>query len=155
MAAKVPSPGQAIYAATKSALHGFFNSLQTELADKGISVTMICPGPVASAQTDAKRTVYGPKGLITQDAGSQKGKVQHQRAVDLIALSVYKRLQEVWIAKHPVLGLGYFMQFVSFVGWKILNKFGPARAKALASGKSGYDVSSIMKNTKQENNKAE
>ncbi len=34
------------YAASKHALHGFFESLHIELADRGIGVTMICPGPV-------------------------------------------------------------------------------------------------------------
>ncbi len=34
------------YAASKHALHGFFESLYIELQDKGIRVTLICPGPV-------------------------------------------------------------------------------------------------------------
>ncbi|MDF1595457.1 MAG: SDR family NAD(P)-dependent oxidoreductase [Acidimicrobiia bacterium] len=31
------------YAASKHALHGFFESLRAELADSGVSITMICP----------------------------------------------------------------------------------------------------------------
>jgi dehydrogenase/reductase SDR family protein 7 len=34
MAAKVPSPGQAVYSAAKMAVWGYFASLSTELADK-------------------------------------------------------------------------------------------------------------------------
>lgn len=34
MAAKVPSPGQAVYSAAKMAVWGYFASLATELADK-------------------------------------------------------------------------------------------------------------------------
>ncbi len=34
------------YAASKHALHGFFESLHIELYQKGIRVTMVCPGPV-------------------------------------------------------------------------------------------------------------
>jgi short-subunit dehydrogenase len=34
------------YSASKHALHGFFESLFIELGDKGIGVTIICPGPV-------------------------------------------------------------------------------------------------------------
>lgn len=34
MAAKVPSPGQAVYSAAKMAVWGYFTSLATELADK-------------------------------------------------------------------------------------------------------------------------
>lgn len=34
MAAKVPSPGQAVYAACKSGLYGYFAGLATEVADQ-------------------------------------------------------------------------------------------------------------------------
>lgn len=34
MAAKVPSPGQAVYSAAKMAVWGYFTSLATELADQ-------------------------------------------------------------------------------------------------------------------------
>lgn len=34
MAAKVPSPGQAVYSAAKMAVWGYFGSLATEVADK-------------------------------------------------------------------------------------------------------------------------
>lgn len=34
MAAVVPAPGQAMYSATKLALHGYFATLQSELNDR-------------------------------------------------------------------------------------------------------------------------
>jgi dehydrogenase/reductase SDR family protein 7 len=34
MAAKVPSPGQAVYSASKMAVWGYFATLATEVADK-------------------------------------------------------------------------------------------------------------------------
>jgi len=36
------------YSASKHALHGFFESLRTELVDDGVTVTMICPSFVAT-----------------------------------------------------------------------------------------------------------
>jgi dehydrogenase/reductase SDR family protein 7 len=45
-AGKVPSPGQAIYSASKHALHGYFHSLRSEFCQKGIKVTVVCPGPI-------------------------------------------------------------------------------------------------------------
>lgn len=36
MAAKVPSPGQAVYSAAKMGVWGYFASLSTELADKWV-----------------------------------------------------------------------------------------------------------------------
>lgn len=40
------------YAASKHALHGLFESLRAELADCGVSVTMICPSFVATGIED-------------------------------------------------------------------------------------------------------
>lgn len=41
---KFGTPWRSAYAASKHALHGFFDSLRAELADTAIQVTLICPG---------------------------------------------------------------------------------------------------------------
>jgi len=43
---KVSVPGRSAYAASKHALHGFFDSLRAEVYDQGIRITLICPGYV-------------------------------------------------------------------------------------------------------------
>lgn len=60
------------YAASKHALHGFFESLFIELGDKGIAVTLICPGPV---QTNISVNALNGKGAATlqMDEMQQKG----------------------------------------------------------------------------------
>jgi short-subunit dehydrogenase len=45
---KVGVPTRSGYAASKHALHGFFDSLRVELAGSGVSVTIACPGFVDS-----------------------------------------------------------------------------------------------------------
>ena len=47
------------YAASKHALHGFFDSLRTELAPDGVDVTLACPAFVA---TGIERNALGPTG---------------------------------------------------------------------------------------------
>lgn len=54
---KLVAPTQAVYCASKWALHGFFGSLRCELEPHGISVTIICPGPV---RTPIQQNLYGP-----------------------------------------------------------------------------------------------
>lgn len=44
LAGKLPVPGRAAYAASKHALHGFFDALRGEVYAYGIKVTLICPG---------------------------------------------------------------------------------------------------------------
>lgn len=44
LAGRLPVPGRAAYAASKHALHGFFDALRGEVYEYGIKVTLICPG---------------------------------------------------------------------------------------------------------------
>ena len=41
-------PLRSAYSASKHALHGFFDTLRSELVDKNIKVTIICPGRIAT-----------------------------------------------------------------------------------------------------------
>ncbi|KAB2951117.1 MAG: SDR family oxidoreductase, partial [Thermoanaerobaculia bacterium] len=52
-------PTRTGYAATKHALHGFFDSLRVELAGSGVSVTLVCPDFVLS---EIHRRALGPDG---------------------------------------------------------------------------------------------
>ncbi len=60
------------YAASKHALHGFFNALRAELADQGIDVLLVCPGRVATEFSVAAFEGDGrPHGQV--DASSMGG----------------------------------------------------------------------------------
>ncbi|KAJ3156253.1 hypothetical protein HDU86_004017 [Geranomyces michiganensis] len=48
VAGTLGAPTRALYAATKHALNGFFNSLRIELGPKGVAVCMCLPGSVAT-----------------------------------------------------------------------------------------------------------
>ena len=59
-----PLAGRSGYAASKHALHGFFESLRGELAGEGVSVTLVCPSFV---RTDiGSRALGGDGGLATE-----------------------------------------------------------------------------------------
>lgn len=60
------------YAASKHALHGFFESLRAELWEKNIRVSLICPGYV---RTDISRRALRSDGTAhgQMDAGQEKG----------------------------------------------------------------------------------
>ncbi|ORX78298.1 NAD(P)-binding protein [Anaeromyces robustus] len=47
LAALISAPTRALYSASKHALMGFFNSLRMEIADTGVSITLVCPGSVS------------------------------------------------------------------------------------------------------------
>ena len=59
LAGRVGVPTRTGYSASKHAMAGFFDSLRIELADSGVSVTMIYPGFVA---TGIRENATGPDG---------------------------------------------------------------------------------------------
>jgi dehydrogenase/reductase SDR family protein 7B len=59
VAGHVAAKGRSAYAASKHALHGFFDSLRAELHDRGIRVTLVCPGYVRTPLSEAALTGSG------------------------------------------------------------------------------------------------
>jgi short-subunit dehydrogenase len=53
MAAFQPIPAQAVYAATKAFVLSFSESVHTEVRKEGVTVTALCPGPVATEFVEA------------------------------------------------------------------------------------------------------
>ena len=52
MAGKIATANSSVYAATKFAVIGFSNALRLELADKGVYVTTVNPGPIETSFFD-------------------------------------------------------------------------------------------------------
>ncbi|NNF04421.1 MAG: SDR family NAD(P)-dependent oxidoreductase [Rhodothermales bacterium] len=72
IAGKIAPPGHATYAASKHALHGWFEGLRAELYGTDVGITMICPGwirtdiSVHSLKADGEE--YGRMDAIHRDA---------------------------------------------------------------------------------------
>ena len=49
-----------------------------------------------------------------------------------------------WIARHPVLLIGYLVQFWPALGLWIMKRVGPVRAAQLKAGGSGYDMKMLF-----------
>ena len=56
---KLGTPRRSAYAASKHALHGYFDSLRAEIHEQGIKVTIICPGYVHTNVTINALTADG------------------------------------------------------------------------------------------------
>jgi short-subunit dehydrogenase len=69
IAAFLPGPGMAVYYASKAFVLSFSEALHQELAPKGVRVTVLCPGPVATPfQARAGMRLSFPSGLFTVSA---------------------------------------------------------------------------------------
>eukprot|EP00951_Prasinocladus_malaysianus_P048504 scaffold659319_cov52-Prasinocladus_malaysianus.AAC.1 len=69
-------------------------------------------------------------------AGSTKSRVTQDRVAELLGAAVYHNCPEVLVARHPVLALSYVFRFLPALGWYIMKKVGPKRARAVNDGRS-------------------
>jgi len=77
LAALISAPTRALYAASKHALMGFFNSLRMEIADTGVSITLVCPGSVSDTGLRASavdKVSDSTTPIINEDKKSKKEK---------------------------------------------------------------------------------
>ncbi len=83
------------YAASKHALHGFFESLRIELSDRGIDVTLICPGPI---QTDISKHALDGSGNPTGEMDEmQQNGLPVDRAVRTMLKAIANKKKEIVI----------------------------------------------------------
>ncbi len=69
---KVATPARTAYAASKHALHGFFDSLRSEVYEHNIGVTLVCPGYIQTNLSYNALTGDGTK-QNKGDAALEKG----------------------------------------------------------------------------------
>lgn len=98
---KFGTPYRSTYAASKHALHGFFDALRAEHFKDNIRVTMVCPGFIHTPITLSALTADGTP-LNKMDEGQFKG-----RRADWCAAKIVKAIQagkdEVYIGGREVL----------------------------------------------------
>lgn len=66
---RIGTPVRSAYAASKHALHGYFDCLRAEVAEAGLDVTVICPGFVKTEIS--KGSVDVANGISTERAAAQ------------------------------------------------------------------------------------
>ncbi|OBZ87040.1 Formamidopyrimidine-DNA glycosylase [Choanephora cucurbitarum] len=93
MAGKAGAPTRSLYAGSKHALHGFFDSLRTEVGVYNIHIGLICPGTV---DTDLRHSAVD-KSLGEGDvAGSKKNKLSAEAVANRIIQASDFRQREIY-----------------------------------------------------------
>ncbi|XP_054712828.1 dehydrogenase/reductase SDR family member 7-like [Uloborus diversus] len=111
LAGRIGAPFSSAYTGSKHALHGYFECLRTEMCQKNIDVTLVCPGPVFSRLTD--RCVTSKLGEVydhTQQPTDRKMKTERCSRLTFTAIS--NKLDECWISQQPLLTLFYCSQYI-------------------------------------------
>lgn len=100
---KFPSSRADGYGASKHAMVGFFDSLRIEIADSGVSVTMIYPGWVSTGITSRALNPNGePRGEISHH---EKGAMPVEECVQQIIRATASRKREVVMTMQGKFGL--------------------------------------------------
>lgn len=92
---KIGTPLRSSYAASKHALHGFFDSLRAENHQNNIKVTLVCPGFV---NTNVSKNALTGDGTPQEkmDVATENG-IQPERFAKLMAKAIKKEKEEVYI----------------------------------------------------------
>lgn len=117
-------PTRTGYAASKHALHGFFDSLRIELAGSGVSVTLACPDFVLS---EIHRRAFGPDGKPLGTSPMQEGRIMTaERCAGLILDAARRRRRMAILSLRGRLG-----RFVRLVAPGLIDRIA---ARAVARG---------------------
>ena len=103
LAGRVGVPTRTGYSASKHAMTGFFDSLRIELAESGVTVTMIYPGFVA---TGIRENAAGPDGKPIRVSPVNEGRVMSvEDCARRIVAAIERREREVVMTARGKLGL--------------------------------------------------
>ena len=90
-------PLRCAYSASKHALNGFFETLRAENSDKGISVTLVCPGRVRTNISFNALDKGGEKHAV-MDPGQDSG-LSAEKAAKVIVRAIDRRRNEVLVGR--------------------------------------------------------
>ena len=101
---KTGFPTYAAYAASKHALHGFFDSLRIELWGSGVDVLMVAPGPVVTAMQDHRLGADGRPQAVGPRV-NQNDAMSATECAERIVQAMEQRKREVVMTWQGKLGL--------------------------------------------------
>lgn len=110
-------PFRSGYAASKHALHGFFDSLRAEVVDKHIDITIICPGRIQTNVSINAMTEDGSK-HNKMDKGTAEG-MTVEKCAKLIVRAIAARKKEVIIAGSEKY-LVWLRKFIPSIYYKLV-----------------------------------
>lgn len=116
-------PLRSAYAASKHALHGWFETLQIELKpENNIFITIVCPGRI---KTNISANALTADGSLHQqmDEGQAKGMTAEVCAQKILK-SIYRQQREVYIGGADIL-MVYFKRYLPSLFYWIAKRINP------------------------------
>jgi dehydrogenase/reductase SDR family member 7B len=92
---KLGTPQRSAYAASKHALHGFFDCLRAEVSDDGLAVTLVCPGYI---RTEISKNALTGDGSPTNRTGDDiAAGYPPDRTAQQILAAISSKKSEVYV----------------------------------------------------------
>ncbi|XP_015785193.1 dehydrogenase/reductase SDR family member 7 [Tetranychus urticae] len=110
VAGKFGLPQSASYTASKYALLGYYDCLRNEVKSKGIQVTVVCPGPTATAIL-TKSFTGKPGEVYGKEFGEVESRIPADRQAKMFAIAAANGVAEAWTSRPPYLWLVYAAQY--------------------------------------------
>ncbi len=117
---KIGTPLRSSYAASKHALHGFFDSLRAEIHKDNINVTLVCPGYVNTNVSINALIGDGTRQNI-MDKATEKGLSPKQFAKRMIKV-IKRKKQEIVIGGKLEISAVYIKRFIPRLLAKMIRK---------------------------------
>jgi len=100
---KTGTSGRTAYAASKHALHGFYDSLRVELDGTGVGITIVCPGYIRTRISYNALTASGER--FNRMNRTQEEGMDPMKLAGRILRGVKKGRQEIYIGGKEILGI--------------------------------------------------
>ncbi|BDS12697.1 SDR family oxidoreductase [Aureispira anguillae] len=111
------TPYRSAYAATKHALHGFFDSLRAELVNDNITITIISPGFIKT-QVSINAFVGNGTAQGSMDSRQNEGMDVNVFAQKMLS-AIAKKKKEVYIGKKEVL-MAYIKRYIPWLYYQMI-----------------------------------
>ncbi|MDD3811968.1 MAG: SDR family oxidoreductase [Bacteroidales bacterium] len=100
---KFGTPLRSAYSASKHALHGFFDTLREEVSDKGIRVTILCPGYIKTEVSINSITANGDN--YNKMSRYQQNGTSPEKLARRVVKGIKRGKREIWYGGIEILGL--------------------------------------------------
>lgn len=107
------------YAASKHALHGYFDSLRQEVHDDNVKITLVCPGFIKTNVT--KNALQGDGSAHGKMGKGQEQGMEADEFVKKLLPRIEKGQEEIYIGGKEIWGV-YFKRLAPRLFYKILRK---------------------------------
>ncbi|KAI1307648.1 Dehydrogenase/reductase SDR family member 7 [Halotydeus destructor] len=119
VAGLIPTPTAAAYCASKHALQGYYDSLRAELGNRGIWVTLVCPGVIETELWGRAFTeTPGEVKPLAREAMRIMPTTSAERCGQLYAVAIANAPAQAWIVRQPrLMGIYFNHYFPTLTRW--------------------------------------